>query len=64
MANTKKMSLEERKKVKRTKRREIKAKYDSLTKREHKAFRKIHRTDKVPFLTWYRQHEEEKKSAE
>jgi hypothetical protein len=64
MANTKKMSLEERKKAKRLKRREIKAKYESLTKREHKAYRKVHRTDKVPFLTWFKQHEQEKNSSE
>lgn len=63
MANTKKLSVAERKKAKRVKRREIKAKFESLTKREHKAFRKLHRTDKVTFLSWYRQNEEEKKKS-
>ena len=63
MANTKKLSVAERKKTKRVKRREIKAKFESLTKTEHKAFRKLHRTDKVVFLSWYRQHEEEKKKS-
>jgi len=63
MANTKKLSPAERKKTKRAKRREIKAKFEGLTKREHKAFRKLHRTDKVTFLSWYRQHEEAKKQS-
>jgi len=65
MANTKKLNVAERKKAKRVKRLEIKAKFQGLTKTEHKAFRKLHRSDKVNFLSWYRQNEEEKtKTAE
>lgn len=62
MANTKKLSREERKKSKRQARREIKARFLALNKNERKAFRKARRTDKVTFLAWLRQHEEEKKA--
>jgi hypothetical protein len=65
MTKTKNLSREERRKVKREARRAIKEKFRALTKTERKAFRKAHRTDNVPFLTWLRQHEEEKqKNAE
>jgi len=63
MANTKKLSLEKRKQAKRTKRRELKGKFASLTKTEHKAFRKVHRSDKVTFVAWLKQRAEEKKTA-
>jgi hypothetical protein len=64
MANTKKLSLADRKKAKRGKRREIKEKFSSLGKNERKAFRKVHRSDKVNFLTWLKQHEQEKTKAQ
>jgi hypothetical protein len=64
MANTTKLSLEDRKKAKRQVRREIKGKFESLNRNERKTFRKTRRTDKVPFLTWLRQHEAAKKAAE
>ena len=63
MANTKNLTPEARKKTKRNQRRAIKDQFRALTKKEMKAFRKAHRTDKVNFLPWLREHEAEKAKA-
>ncbi|MFH1437162.1 MAG: hypothetical protein ABIJ56_15755 [Pseudomonadota bacterium] len=63
MANTKKLTREQRKATKRKARRALKSTFGSLSYKDRKAFHKAKKSDKKTFTGWLREKEEAAKEA-
>jgi hypothetical protein len=64
MANTKKLTRQERKDAKRKSRRALKEKWNTLSFKNRKEYRKAYKSDKKNFTAWLREKEAEAKKPE
>jgi len=64
MANTRKLTKEQRQAAKRKSRRSLKQKWEKLTFQGKKEFRKAKKSDKKTFTVWLREKEAAAKQAE
>jgi len=64
MANTKKLTRQERKASKRKSRRALKDKWSNLPFKKRKEYRKAYKSDKKTFTVWLREKEAEAKKPE
>jgi hypothetical protein len=64
MANTKKLTRDERKSAKRKARRALKEKWNTLAYKSRKEYRKAYKSDKKTFTVWLREKEAEASKPE